>query len=86
MKKQKNEAKPKKQILKKIVALWIDFDDYKAFDGVLMILAWKKIYCISGVKLYFYQVLIWKPQEQEQKICNLLEKILYFLDIYFEKK
>ena len=39
-------------IIKKeeIVAPWIDFDDYKAFEGVTNDFCLKKTYCISGVK------------------------------------
>ena len=39
-------------IIKKgeIVAPWIDFDDYKVFEGVTNDFCFKKTYCISGAK------------------------------------
>ena len=74
-------------IIKKeeIVAPWIDFDDYKAFEGVLMIFAWKRLIALQGQNHNFTKTLIWKHQMIEQKICDPLMKILLFLDLYFER-
>ena len=75
-------------IIKKgeIVAPWIDFDDYKAFEGVTNAFSLKKDLLYFRDKIVILSDPIRKPQEQEQKMCNLLEAISIFLKVYFVRK
>ena len=68
------------------VAPWIDFDDYKVFEGITNDFGLKKNLLYFRDKIIILSDLIRKPQEQEQKMCNLLEAISTFLEAYFVRK
>ena len=75
-------------IIKKgeIVAPWINFDDYKVFEGITNDFGLKKDLLYFRDKIIILSDLIRKPQEQEQKMCNLLEVISIFLKVHFVRK